>query len=76
MSRRPRAGIEMQAHALRPGSANRLDRNGHRNRKPPPRRSPCVAANGAAVASEAAPIQYVAAVVGVTDPEVAIGGWR
>jgi hypothetical protein len=34
----------------------------------------CVAAKGAAVVSEAAPIQYVAAVVTVTDPEVAIGG--
>jgi hypothetical protein len=35
----------------------------------------CVAAKGAAVVSEAAPIQYVAAVVNITDPEVAIGGW-
>jgi hypothetical protein len=31
-----------------------------------------VAARGKAVASEAAPIQYVAAVFGVTDPETAI----
>jgi hypothetical protein len=31
-----------------------------------------VAAKGKAVETEAAPIQYVAAVFGVTDPEVAI----
>jgi hypothetical protein len=34
----------------------------------------CVAAKGAAVASET-PIQYMAVVFEVTDPEVAIGGW-
>jgi hypothetical protein len=35
----------------------------------------CVAATGAAAASDAAPIQDMAVVFGVTDPEVAIGGW-
>jgi hypothetical protein len=34
-----------------------------------------MAAKGAAVASEAPPIQYMAVVFGVTDPELAIGGW-
>jgi hypothetical protein len=63
---RPQAAALKLAHDQHKARAGLVDEKAERA---------CVAAQGAAVASHAAPIQSMAVVFAATEPEVAIGGW-